>query len=211
MEATRSERNVGQQFVSETNAAGGQKNTAGGAKKQDRSLVSYIRGAWSMTRDEDSADTQRQHLRKEETPSFLLAVFRNVRRGTAVTLAQILWVANGKDDAHFLVANGEKSIVADLQEKATGRKLLKRLRERGWAVCEAKSYREELCERERAVVHRSSSRCLLESAASAAVLGCRVRGTRLLRRVPGSRYRRDRRQHRNAGRSDGPRRAVAAT
>lgn len=121
-------------------------DAAGGQKKQDRSLVSYIRGAWSASRDEASAETATQYLRKEGEPSFLLAVFRNERRGAMITLAQVLWVASGKEDAHFLIANGEKS-VADLQVQGTGREQVKRLRERGWQVCEPKSYREEFCER----------------------------------------------------------------
>lgn len=122
-------------------------NTAGGGqKKHDRSLVSYIRGAWSASRDEASAETATQFLRKEGEPSFLLAVLRNERSRAAVALAQILWIASGKDEAHFLVANSEKSI-ADLQVPGTGRELVKKLRERGWQVCEGKSYRAEFCER----------------------------------------------------------------
>jgi uncharacterized protein YPO0396 len=121
-------------------------DAAGGQKRQDRSLVSYIRGAWSASRDEASAETATQFLRKEGEPSFLLAVFRNERTRGAVTLAQILWVANGKDDARFLVANGEKS-VADLQVPGTEREQTKKLRERGWQVCDGKSYRDEFCER----------------------------------------------------------------
>jgi uncharacterized protein YPO0396 len=122
-------------------------NTGGGGqRKHDRSLGSYIRGAWSASRDEASAETATQFLRKEGEPSFLLVVFRNERSRAAITLAQILWIANGKDEAHFLLANGEKTI-ADLQVTGTGRELVKKLRERGWQVCEGKSYREEFCER----------------------------------------------------------------
>ncbi|MEN3370235.1 MAG: hypothetical protein V7609_2378 [Verrucomicrobiota bacterium] len=122
-------------------------NTGGGGqKKHDRSLVSYIRGAWSASRDEGSAETATQYLRKEGEPSFLLSVFRNKRSRAAVTVAQILWIANGKDEAHFLIANGEKTI-ADLQVQGTGRELVKKLRECGWQVCEGKSYRTEFCER----------------------------------------------------------------
>ena len=53
---------------------------------------------------------------------------------------------NGKDDAHFLIANGEKAI-ADLQVTGNGGELVSKLRERGWQVCEGKSYRDEFCER----------------------------------------------------------------
>jgi len=123
-------------------------DAAGGQKKKDRSLVTYIRGKWSASRDEDSADAVPQFLRKEETPSYLLAVFRNARRDAALTLAQILWVANGKDETIFLIANGEKTIAENLLGLTTGRGLTKELTSRGFDVRQTyKAYREDLCAR----------------------------------------------------------------
>lgn len=123
-------------------------DAAGGQKKKDRSLVTYIRGKWSASRDEESADTVPQYLRKEETPSYLLAVFRNARRDAALTLAQILWVANGKDETIYLIAAGEKAIAEHLIGLTAGRGLTKELGSRGFDVRQTyKAYREDLCAR----------------------------------------------------------------
>lgn len=123
-------------------------DAAGGQKKKDRSLVTYIRGKWSASRDEDSANAVPQFLRKEETPSYLLAVFRNARRDAALTLAQILWVANGKDETVFLLANGAKTIADHLLGLTTGRGLTKELTGRGFDVRQTyKAYREDFCAR----------------------------------------------------------------
>jgi uncharacterized protein YPO0396 len=123
-------------------------DAAGGQKKQDRSLVSYIRGAWSASRDEEEADVATQYLRKEGVPSYLLAVFRNIRTTATLTLAQILWVENGKDEPVFLLAAGEKSIAADLADVEIDRGMRKMLGDRGFDVRDTyKAYREDLCAR----------------------------------------------------------------
>jgi uncharacterized protein YPO0396 len=123
-------------------------DAAGGQKKKDRSLVTYIRGKWSASRDEESADAVPQFLRKEETPSYLLAVFRNERRKATLTLAQILWVTNGKDETIYLVAGGEKSIAENLVGLTAGRGLAKELAARGFDERKSyKAYREDLCAR----------------------------------------------------------------
>jgi len=123
-------------------------DAAGGQKKQDRSLNSYIRGAWSASRDEESGDAETKFLRKEETHSYLLAVFRNLRLGTTLTLAQILWVANGRDETLYLLADGEKKIVSDLAGLERGRTLKKELQSRGFDVRDSyRSYREDFSAR----------------------------------------------------------------
>ena len=123
-------------------------DAAGGQKKKDRSLVSYIRGAWATQRDDDDAQTETKFLRKEEVPAILLAVFRNARTQAAISLAQILWVSNGKDETVYLVGGGERSIAVDLRELETGRGLKKRLAERGFDTRDTyKAYREDFCAR----------------------------------------------------------------
>lgn len=123
-------------------------DAAGGQKKKDRTLTTYIRGAWATQRDDDDAQTEMKFLRKEETPSYVLAVFRNARRQAALTLAQILWVANGKDETVYLVGGGEHGIAEHLQGMVTGRGMKKELARRGFDVRDSyKAYREDFCAR----------------------------------------------------------------
>lgn len=123
-------------------------DAAGGQKRKDRTLTTYIRGAWATLRDEDDAQTETKFLRKEETPSYLLAVFRNTRCHATLTLAQILWVANGKDETVYLVGGGERNIAEHLQGLETGRGLKKELERRGFDVRDSyRAYREDFCER----------------------------------------------------------------
>lgn len=107
-------------------------DAAGGQGKKDRSLVSYIRGQWSSSRDEDADNTAPKFLRGENVMSILLAVFSNERRSVKLTIAQLLWVANGKDTPVFLVSPEEKGIAADLQQLGSGRELNRQLKERGF-------------------------------------------------------------------------------
>ena len=123
-------------------------DAAGGQKRKDRTLVTYIRGAWATQRDSDDVETEMKFLRKEETPSYVLAVFRNERTQAALTLAQILWVSNGKDVPLYLVAGGERGIAEHLQGLETGRGLKKELERRGFDVRDSyRAYREDFCER----------------------------------------------------------------
>ncbi len=123
-------------------------DAAGGQKRKDRTLTTYIRGAWATQRDDDDAQTEMKFLRKEETPSYVLAVFRNARRQAALTLAQILWVANGKEVPVYLVGAGEFGIAEHLQGMETGRGMKKELERRGFDVRDSyKAYREDFCAR----------------------------------------------------------------
>jgi uncharacterized protein YPO0396 len=123
-------------------------DAAGGQKKRDRTLTTYIRGAWSTRRDDDDIQTEIKFLRKEGIPSYLLAVFHNARLQATITLAQILWVANGKDETVYLVGNNEYCITDHLQGLETGRGMKKDLMQRGFDVRDTyKAYREDFCTR----------------------------------------------------------------
>lgn len=123
-------------------------DAAGGQKKKDRTLATYIRGAWGTKRDEEDAQTEIKFLRKEGVPSFLLAVFRNVRHQSTITLAQILCVEDAKEDVVYLVSAGERGIAQHLQGLETGRGLKKELAQRGFEVRESyRAYREDFCAR----------------------------------------------------------------
>ncbi|MCX6979140.1 MAG: AAA family ATPase [Verrucomicrobia bacterium] len=123
-------------------------DAAGGQKKKDRTLTTYIRGAWATQRDEDDAQTEMKFLRKEEIPACVLAVFRNARSQAVLTLAQILWVANGKDETVYLVGGGERGIEELLKGLETGRGMKKEIERRGFDVRDSyKAYREDFCAR----------------------------------------------------------------
>ncbi len=107
-------------------------DAAGGQNRRDRSLTSYIRGQWSASREEEG--TKAQFLRDEDITTNLLATFRNAATGAQLTIAQILWVSEGTDQTIYLVAQGQKSIVPDLQDLGNGREVRRRLEERGFAV-----------------------------------------------------------------------------
>lgn len=60
-------------------------------KGKDRSVASYVRGAFSQGRDDDTGEITTRFLRPEATWSALALCFDN-GRGKIVTLAQLLWI-----------------------------------------------------------------------------------------------------------------------
>lgn len=81
----------------------------GGKVKGDRSIVSYVRGAWSELQTDAGVTTQ--YLREETTASGLALTFRNARR--IVTLLQVFWIRgklNGVGDVKRLYAVVEREI-----------------------------------------------------------------------------------------------------
>lgn len=111
-------------------------DAAGGQGKKDRSLPSYIRGQWSASRESEADSTAPKFLRSEDVVSCVLAVFVNQQREAMITLGQMLWVSNGRDDGLYIVASGEKGIAEDLQNLGAGRERNRLLRDRGFAVYE---------------------------------------------------------------------------
>ena len=81
----------------------------GGKVKGDRSIVSYVRGAWSELQTDAGVTTQ--YLREETTASGLALTFRNARR--TVTLLQVFWIRgklNGVGDVKRLYAVVERDV-----------------------------------------------------------------------------------------------------
>lgn len=81
----------------------------GGKVRGDRSIMSYVRGAWSELQTDAGVTTQ--YLREETTASGLALTFRNARR--TVTLLQVFWVRgklNGAADVKRLYAVLERDI-----------------------------------------------------------------------------------------------------
>ena len=64
----------------------------GGRKSSDRTLLSYVRGAWGdKTVEEGSLEAAHQYLRPNSTWSAIAETYHN-DAGEKVTLAQVLWV-----------------------------------------------------------------------------------------------------------------------
>lgn len=77
---------------------------------KDRTLMSYVRGAWAERGEEGSRETAKQFLRNDATWSAIALEYRNLR-GRVVTLVRVLWTRGAGTTAnlnkHFLVVEGE--------------------------------------------------------------------------------------------------------
>ena len=74
---------------------------------RDRSLVTYLRGAWAEQKDGESGEIATRYLRTGSTWSALALSYRNAL-GQIVTLVQVFWLrgnANGSADVkrHYLI------------------------------------------------------------------------------------------------------------
>lgn len=85
---------------------------------RDRSLVSYVRGAWADQHDEDSGEVATQYLRKGAAWSALALEYRNAL-GRCVSLVRILWIRGNSSTAadvqkHFIVAERPFDLATEL-------------------------------------------------------------------------------------------------
>lgn len=80
-------------------------------KKKERTVKTYIRGAWSRTESPETGKGQATFLRPPGQPSVLLAVFKDALLQKAVTLVQIHWInTSGQHEARFLMKTAEAHI-----------------------------------------------------------------------------------------------------
>lgn len=85
---------------------------------RDRSLVSYVRGAWADQHDEDSGEVATQYLRRGPAWSALALEYRNAL-GRCVTLVRLLWIRGNSSVAadvhkHFIIAERAFDLAAEL-------------------------------------------------------------------------------------------------
>jgi uncharacterized protein YPO0396 len=85
---------------------------------RDRSLVSYVRGAWADQHDEDSGEVATQYLRRGPVWSALALEYRNAL-GRCVTLVRLLWIRGNSSTAadvhkHFIVAERPFDLATEL-------------------------------------------------------------------------------------------------
>ncbi|MBB5886947.1 ATP-binding protein [Xanthomonas sp. LMG 8992] len=85
---------------------------------RDRSLVSYVRGAWADQQDSASGEIATQYLRKGATWSALALEYRNAQ-GQAVSLVRLFWIAGSGTAAadvrkHYMVVPRGFDVAAEL-------------------------------------------------------------------------------------------------
>lgn len=85
---------------------------------RDRSLVSYVRGAWADQQDSESGEIATQYLRRGTTWSALALEYRNAH-GETVSLVRLFWIAGSGNAAadvrkHYMVATRRFDLVAEL-------------------------------------------------------------------------------------------------
>ncbi len=86
---------------------------------RDRSLASYVRGAWADRHDDDSGEVATQYLRRGATWSALVLEYRNAL-GRCISLARLLWLSGNSTGAadvrkHYIVAERPFDIATELE------------------------------------------------------------------------------------------------
>ncbi|GJM32412.1 MAG: ATP-binding protein [Saprospiraceae bacterium] len=107
-------------------------NKAAGADTRERSLLSYIRGAFKNEKVNQSSKARDVYLRTgKEHFTVVLAVFSNEGFGQSATLAQVFWLQNDGVKKFYILAQNEMSIVKDFSDFGTQiTRLKKSLRQR---------------------------------------------------------------------------------
>ncbi|MFZ6758184.1 ATP-binding protein [Undibacterium sp. Ji50W] len=109
-------------------------NKAAGADSRERNLRSYVLGYFKSERNEVSGVARPVSLRKDNSYSVILAVFRNAGFDQTVTLAQMFWMKepHGQPARFYVGAEKDLSIATDFANfDADINKLRKRLRASG--------------------------------------------------------------------------------
>ncbi len=88
-------------------------NKAAGADTKERTIASYIRGDYSTKKGAYDGSSKAVSLRPEGTYSVILGVFYNAGFAQTISLAQVLWLDNGKENKFFVVAGQGLSIRND--------------------------------------------------------------------------------------------------
>lgn len=85
---------------------------------RDRSLVSYVRGAWADQQDSESGEIATQYLRRGATWSALALEYHNAH-GQAVSVIRLFWIAGSGNAAadvrkHYMVAARPFDLASEL-------------------------------------------------------------------------------------------------
>jgi len=88
-------------------------NKAAGADAKERTLKSYILGEYKSAQDESLGNAKAVALRDESSFTVLLARFENEGFDESYTLAQFLYISNGKVQKFFVASRNTLSIKKD--------------------------------------------------------------------------------------------------
>ena len=95
---------------------------------RDRSLMSYVRGAWSSKGDSVSSELAKQYLRPDSTWSAIALEYGN-GLGRQLTLVRLFWVTAAGNSAnlnrHFMVVDGPFDLAQGLEGFTGDRRKLK--------------------------------------------------------------------------------------
>ena len=108
-------------------------NKAAGAGVRERTLRSYVLGHYKSERNDAGSAARPVSLRDHNSYSVILGVFRNVDYRQTVTLAQVFWIADARNqpDRFFAAATRDLSIAGEFARFGTDiTQLRKRLRSR---------------------------------------------------------------------------------
>ena len=108
-------------------------NKAAGAGVRERTLRSYVLGHFKSERNDAGSAARPVSLRDHNSYSVILGVFRNVDYRQSVTLAQVFWIADARNqpDRFFAAATRDLSITGEFAHFGTDiTQLRKRLRSR---------------------------------------------------------------------------------
>jgi uncharacterized protein YPO0396 len=127
------------------------RETERNSRDRDRSLVSYIRGAWAEQKDEGSGVIATRYLRSGTTWSSLALSYQN-KTGQSVALVQIFWLrgnANGSADVkrHYFIFEHEFDLreLKDFGESNFDIRKLKQLFPNSFSRDEFRSYCDHFC------------------------------------------------------------------
>lgn len=102
-----------------------------GSGKSERDEKSYVQGAYTQTRAEDSYASKTEYLRKKGKLSVLLAHFFDETSEQTVMLAQVLWMDGGKVHKFFVVGERPLSIADNFSQFESIDELKKQLQANG--------------------------------------------------------------------------------
>ena len=117
-------------------------NVAAGAKKQERDLKTYIKGAYDKQSHDENGAVEKFHRPDGKHCSILLAVFRNEQTDRVFTVAQVLYLSSdGTAEKVYCFAPEARSIAADCSGLRNMDRLPQQMKDRGFP-CATKNYSE---------------------------------------------------------------------
>jgi len=122
-------------------------NKAAGAEKNERSLITYIKGEYKNTKNNETDAkgkpvTLRYKDENDTTFSVVLANFSNVGYQSNITLAQVFWIENDKAQKLLIISNKPLTVKEYFSNIENARELRKRIKALPFIEYEGDSFTE---------------------------------------------------------------------